>query len=216
MTTADSRDDKQDDAALNAAIADLRAFVAVACGTTGSAHEHALVNAKQAEDRIRRMVPSHAAPVGETQPWLTLLDEFEKRASPAPWNWHAASPEWDSEIKGSSGIIFRTGRGTTSHEQEIANGRFVTALRNAWPQIKAALAPSATPSSVADEINRVWAKICKGHAEPVTEEALLVKRVKWIEAQLDAAETNFRVTNKAYVELDAKLRAAADRGVNRG
>lgn len=67
--------------------------------------------------------------------------------------------------------------------------------------------PSSTASSVADEINRVWAKICKGHAEPVTDESLLVKRVKWIEAQLDAAETNFRVTNKAYCELDAKLRS---------
>ena len=46
------------DASLNAAIADLRAFVAVACGTTGSASEHALVNAKQAEDRIRRIAES--------------------------------------------------------------------------------------------------------------------------------------------------------------
>lgn len=59
---------------------------------------------------------------------------------------------------------------------------------------------------LANEINALWARICGGHAEPVHEEALLVKRVKWIGEQLRCAEENFRITNQAYCKLDVETR----------
>lgn len=59
-------------ATLNAAIADLRAFVAIAVQTKGSAQDQALVKAKAAENRIRSLVtPSATRSIPDVE---TLLD----------------------------------------------------------------------------------------------------------------------------------------------
>jgi hypothetical protein len=68
------------------------------------------------------------------------------------------------------------------------------------------IAPShATSMSLADALNAAW--IAKYGGDPVQDEAVLLKRLKMLLSALECAETNFRVTNKAYCELDAKLRA---------
>lgn len=84
--------------------------------------------------------------------WVRVLSELEAKACESPWRVdHDSRPEmeWNNHIVYGDGnaVCFMAHSGNDDNEEHEAAAEFICALRNAWPQIKAALSAAPRPDA---------------------------------------------------------------------